>query len=124
MLAKQAEELRLDAVRTDVRQPMAAEKVAAEMVDAGQRVAVNAVAHQELPFEVHRPDLIRCGRVEGRGTRMLPVPSPSPQLGPAMALQDVEDRAARGPGPLWQACAQALQDLPCTPSVPLVLSQN
>ena len=37
---------------------------------------------------------------------------------------DVEHRAARGPGPFREPCAQALQDLPCAPSVSLVLSQN
>src|SRR5882672_11795065 len=101
LLAKQAEELRLDAFGADVVQSVTAEQVPAEVIDDRQRITVNAVAHQELPFEVDCPDLIRCGRVEGRGTRMLPVPSPSSQLGPAMPLQDVEDRAARGPGPLW-----------------------
>src|ERR1051326_8154791 len=97
MLAKEAKELRLDAVGAHVEQAVTAEQVPAEVVDDGQGITVDTVAHQELPFEVDGPDLIWCGRVEGRGTRMLPSASAAPRLGPAMALQDVEDRAARGP---------------------------
>src|SRR6267143_2180546 len=103
---------------------MTAEQVPAEVVDDGQGITVDTVAHQELPFEIDRPDLIRCGCVEGRGTRMLPTPAAAPRLGPAMALQDVEHGAARGPSPFREAGAKALQDLPCAPSVPLVLLQN
>src|SRR5450432_264306 len=103
---------------------MTTEQVPAEVVDDGQGITVDTVAHQELSLEVDRPDLIRCGGVEGRGTRMLPTPAAAPRLGPAMALQDVEDRAARGPSPFREARAKALQNLPCAPSVPLVLLQN
>src|SRR4051812_33172779 len=119
MLAKQSEELRLDALSAHVEQSVTAEQVSAEVIDDGQGVAVDAIPHQELALEVDRPDLVRCRRVEGRGPRMFPMSSPAPRLSSAVALQDVEDRAARGPSPLREPCAQALQDLPCAPSVPL-----
>ena len=72
---KRRTELGLDALRADVEQPVAAEQVPAEVVDDGERIAVEAVAHQELPLEVDGPDLIRCGGVERGGTRMLPTPA-------------------------------------------------
>ena len=52
---------------------------------------------------------------------MLPTPATVPRLGPAMALQDVEHGASRGPGSFGKAGAKPLEDLPCAPSVTLVL---
>src|SRR6188768_4111603 len=124
MLRTERQKLRSDALGADVEQSMAAKQVATEMIDDGQGVAVDAVAHQELALEVDRPDLVRCCGVEGRRPRMLPVSASAPRLGAAVALQDVEDRAARRPGPFWEPRAQALEDLSCAPAVSLVLFQH
>ena len=75
------------------------------MVDDGERVAVEPIAHQELTFEVDGPDLVRRGRVEGRHAGVLPASSPSARLDTTMALEDVEDRAACGPGALRVTCS-------------------
>src|SRR6187455_1209139 len=64
------------------------------------------------PPDVEPVEAVNPCRGKGRGARMPPSSSAAPRLGPAMALQDVEDRAARGPGPFRELCAQALQDLP------------
>src|SRR6185436_12907877 len=101
-----------------------AEQVAAEMIEDGQRVAIKAVAHQELALEVDRPDLVGRGSADGCRTGMLPTPPSVPRYDPAVALKDVEDRAAGGPGPSWVACPQTLEDLPRSPAVAAVLIQD
>lgn len=61
MFTKQAQELALDPFSAHVRESVAAEQIAAEVIDEGQRVAVEPVAHEELPFEVDGPNLVGCG---------------------------------------------------------------
>src|SRR3989304_7456755 len=57
----------------DVREPLAAEQVAAEVIDDRQRVAVDPVPHPELALEIDRPDLIRGDRGDRHPARMFPV---------------------------------------------------
>src|SRR5678816_622981 len=56
VLAKQEDELRVNAFGTNIESSMAAEEIAAEVIEDGERVAVDTIAHEELPFEVDSPD--------------------------------------------------------------------
>ena len=51
-------------------QPLAAEEVAAEPVDDGERVAVHPILGAELAFEVSRPDRVRLLHRRARGAGM------------------------------------------------------
>lgn len=103
---------------------MATEQVAAEVVDDGERVAVSAVAHEELPFEINGPDLVGSGGVEGRRPWMLPAAVMSPRTNAAVAFENIEDRATCRPAPTGKALSESLQDLSCAPSVSTVLFKN
>src|SRR3989304_4327069 len=95
----------------DVREPLAAEQVAAEVIDDRQRVAVDPVPHPELALEIDRPDLIWGDRGDRhpappppRGPRPLPTraaPPPewgmSPQNHPDNVVGRLVWRGSRGP---------------------------
>ena len=108
----------------DLQEPVAAEQVAAEGINHGQRVAVDPVARAELALEVDGPDLVWRGGVERGGPRMFPLPAPAAMLDAVVAREDVEDRAAGGPGPLGVAGLEALQDLPGAPPEAGVLLED
>jgi hypothetical protein len=103
---------------------VAAEQIATEVIRDGERVAVDAVSHEELAFEVDGPDLI--GRKGGGygGAWMLPTISPSSRMNPTMAFENVEDGAACRHPESWVAISQALADLPGAPPKPAVLIQD
>ncbi len=108
----------------DIEQPLATEQVAAEVIDDRKRVAVDSVAHAELALEVDGPDLIGRGGVERGCAGMLPGPPTPAMVDVAVARQDVEDGAARRPGPLGGTGAEALQDLPGAPAEPAVFLED
>ncbi len=95
---------------------LAAEEIATEVVDDGERVAVGPIAHPELALEVDGPDLVRGRGLEGRRSGMLPPPTPTPLVHLSVARQDIEDRAAGGPVALGIPCAEALEDLSGPPA--------
>jgi hypothetical protein len=103
---------------------MATEQEAAEVIDNGERVTVLAVAHEELPFEIHGPDLVGSGGVEGRRAWMLPASVTSPRTDAAVAFENIEERAACGQDQTGKTLLEPLQDLSCTPSVSTVLREN
>jgi hypothetical protein len=103
---------------------MATEQVAAEVVDDGERVAVSSVAHEELAFEIHGPDLVGSGGVEGRRAWMLPAPVTSPRTDAAVAFENIEDRAACRQGQAGKTLLEPFQDLSRTPPVSTVLREN
>jgi hypothetical protein len=58
VLTKMAAKLVLRGLLAGIEQPVAAEQVAAEVIDNGEGVAVTAVAHAELSLEVDGPHLV------------------------------------------------------------------
>ena len=105
---KQPAEMRHHSLSADIVETLAAEEVAAQVVDDGQGVAVDAVAHTELAFVVDRPDLVGTGGAQWSGARILPWESAPSVLDMTVAGEDVEDVAARGPGAMRLASAKAL----------------
>ena len=81
--AEQVAEVRVHPGPCNIQQPLTAEQVATEVIDDGQRVAIDAVARAELAFEVDGPDLVRGGGGEGSGARMLPPTVVPPRVGAA-----------------------------------------
>ena len=120
VFTKQTQELGFDALCAYVQEAVAAQEIAAEVVEDGQGVAVEAVAHEELAFEVDRPDLVGSGGINWCGTRVLPTSATVSSLDPTISLEDVEDGAAGGPGAVRVTCPKTLQDLSSTPSVAAV----
>jgi len=124
VFSKQSQEVAFDASGLHIRKAMATEQVAAEVVDDGERVAVLAVAHEELAFEIHGPDLVGSGGVEGRRAWMLPASMMSPRTDAAVAFENIEDRAACRQCPTGKTFLESLQDLSRAPSVSAVLLEN
>jgi hypothetical protein len=124
VLSKQSQESAFDASGLHIRQAMATEQVAAEVVDDGERVAVSTVAHEEFAFEIHGPDLIRSGGVEGRSSWMLPASVASPRTDAAVTFKNIEDRASCGPVQARKTLLEPLQDFSCAPSVSTVFCEN
>ena len=88
---------RLHGRRAGVEQAVAAEQVAAEVIDHSEGIAVAPIAHAELPLEVHGPDLVGSRGTEGSGPRVLPTRAPTTGTHAAVAQEDVADRAAGRP---------------------------
>jgi len=124
VFTEQASEVAFDAWCFHIGQSMAAEQVAAEVVDDGERVAVATIAHEELPFEVDGPDLIGSGGVEGGSSGMLPASATSPGMDAAVALKNIENGAACRQGLTGETCLESLQNLSGSPPVPAVLLEN
>lgn len=120
VFTEQTQELGFDPFCAHIQEAVAAEEIAAEVVDDGQGVAVEAIAHEELAFEVDRPDLVGSSGINWRGTRVLPTSATVSSLDPAISLEDVEDGAAGGPSAVRVTCPETLQDLSSTPSVTAV----
>jgi hypothetical protein len=81
------------------------------VVDDGEGIAVDAVAHLELALEVDGPDLVRASGPQGRGPRMFPRPAAPAMLDVAVAGEDVPDRAASGPGAVGSRVRRRLRIL-------------
>ena len=117
-------EMRGDTLAGDIAQPLAAEKIAAEVINDRKRVAVNAVAHAELPLEVDGPDLVGTGGAQGNRAWVLPALTASTVVNVAVAREDVADGAAGRPGALGIASSQALEDLAWSPAEAAVFIQD
>jgi hypothetical protein len=103
---------------------MATKHVAAEVVDDSERKTVAAIAHQEFTLKIHGPNLVGCSGVEGSGSGMFPAAANSTRPNAAMSLENVENRAASGQGPMRKTPLESLQDLPSAPPVLAVLLEN
>src|SRR3989304_1011487 len=108
----------------DVREPLAAEQVAAEVIDDRQRVAVDPVPHPELALEIDRPDLIRGDRGDRHPARMFPVVPATAMPDTVVAGENVKDGAPGGPRPLRIPGLQALPNLAGPPSESGMFPQN
>ena len=122
--SEQPAEVRLHSIAADIIEALAAEEIAAEVVDDGQGIAVDAVAHPELALEIDRPDLVGSVGAQWSGARMLPGASAPAVVDVAVAGEDVEDRAARRPGALRVAGAKTLEDLAWAPAVAAVFLED
>jgi hypothetical protein len=104
--AKQMAQVGFHALPGDIAQTLAAEKITAEVVDDGEGVAVESIAHAELALEIDGPDLVRAGGAQRGGAGMLPVPPASAVVNVAVTSEDVADGTPGGPGALRVAGAQ------------------
>src|SRR6266496_2727624 len=114
--AEQVAEVGFHSGAADIRQGLAAEQIAAEVIEDGERVAVGRVAHAELALEVDGPDLVRRRGGEGSRPGVLPGAAAAAMVHVAVAAQNIEDGAAGRPGTLRVAGAQAFQDLAGAPA--------
>src|SRR6185369_10762414 len=87
VLAKEAFECELDGNLFGRSERLAGENVSAVLISHRQRVAVFAVAGQELAFEVSRPKCVRRGGGCGGLAWMFEPSTASPHLAEAGALQ-------------------------------------
>ena len=117
-------QLGLDTFSADVGESVAAEQIATEVIDKGQRVAVGPVTHAELAFEIDSPNLVGSGGVERCRAGMLPASVAAPRPDTAVPFENVEDGAAGGPVPVRKTFAESFQHLSGAPAVTAVLFQN
>ena len=116
MRAEELAEVRLDAGGADIRQGLAAEQIAAEVVEDGEGITVLAVAQTELTFEVDGPDLVGGSGRQGRDAGMFPLAATSARLNAAVAGENVGDGAPSGPVPTRILAFEALEDFPRAPA--------
>ncbi len=98
-------------------QTPALEQEAAVVVDDRQRVAVHAVARPELPLEVRCPYLVGGRGRERHRARVFPARTTPLRPHQAVALQNVEDGAARRQLEPWVASLQHAPQFARTPAV-------
>jgi len=95
---KELAEVRFHRRPADVREPLAAEQVAAEVIDDRQRVATDPVPHPEMALEIDRPDLVRADRRDRHPAGMFPG-VPAAMADPVVPPEDVKDGAPRPQAP-------------------------
>jgi len=122
--AEQAAKVRFHSSSADLVKALAGGQIAAEVVDDGEGVAAETIAHPERALEVDGPDLVRPGGARRDGVGMLP-PSAAPAvMDGTVTVEDVEDGAPGRPGPIGVPGTEALEDLAGSPSVPAVFLED
>lgn len=88
----------LDERKRDGWERLATEEVAAEGVDYGEGIAIDAIGGEKLTLEVHGPDVVGLlGHGEGL-PRMTGWGASAPRTNEMSALEEIADGAGGGPG--------------------------
>jgi hypothetical protein len=122
--AEQAVEMGFYPFATYVVQALTGEKIAREMIDNGEGVAVDAIAHPKLALEINGPDLVRAGGAQGNGARVPPLSATAAMVNMTVAREDVADSAPGRPGALGIASAKTLEYLAGSPTEAAMFFEN